>query len=191
MNVLISRDLIYLNFKNHVCLRSHHENAVQVYMNSFKLQKDWIEQIIVRSCKMNLNMLTDNIISLQIFLINMNNLSNKEDNVKETEINVIQEVNKSWKQFHQLTDFNHQTMKKCIKKKSHLSTVKNIHMKSWQLLSIEASITSYVIFCRLISKTVQFAADTEITDTTLLTQLKFRVKKETETANILKRKQQQ
>ena len=51
--------------------------------------------------------------------------------------------------------------------------------------------TSYIISHESISKTVQFAADTEMTDAFLLTQLKFRAKKETETADISKRKQQQ
>ena len=40
MNALIDRDLIYLNSENYVYLESHHKNAVQVYMNSFKSQKD-------------------------------------------------------------------------------------------------------------------------------------------------------
>ena len=48
--------------------------------------------------------------------------------------------------------------------------------------------TSYIISYRLILKTVQFAADTEMINITSLTQLKFRVKKETETADILRRK---
>ena len=34
-------------------------------------------------------MLIDNIISLQILLININNLSDEEDNMKKTEINII------------------------------------------------------------------------------------------------------
>ena len=44
---------------------------------------------------MNFNMSISSIISLQIFSINMNDLSDKEDNVKETEMNVIQEADES------------------------------------------------------------------------------------------------
>ena len=38
---------------------------------------------------MNFNILTNNIASLQIFLININNLSNEENNIKKTEINAV------------------------------------------------------------------------------------------------------
>ena len=51
--------------------------------------------------------------------------------------------------------------------------------------------TLYIISYKLILKTVQFAADTEIINTTLLTQFKSKIKKETEITDILKRKQQQ
>ena len=97
MNTLINRNLIYLNFKNHVCLESYYENAVQVYMNLFKLQKDWIEQIIIRSYQINLNILISNIASLQIFLINMKDSSDEEDDVKKTEINTVWKTDKNWK----------------------------------------------------------------------------------------------
>ena len=38
---------------------------------------------------MNFNMLINNITSLQIFSINMNNLSDEENNVKKTEMNTV------------------------------------------------------------------------------------------------------
>ena len=38
---------------------------------------------------MNFNMLTDNVTSLQIFSINVNNLSDEEDNIKKIEMNAI------------------------------------------------------------------------------------------------------
>ena len=89
MNTLINRNLIYLNFKNHVCLKSYYKNAVQIYMNLFKLQKDWIEQIIIRSYQINFNVSINNIAILQIFSINVNNSSNKEDDMKKAEINAV------------------------------------------------------------------------------------------------------
>ena len=89
MNVLIDRNLIHLNSENYVCFRSCYKNAVQVYMNLFKLQKDWVEQIIARSYQMNFNVSTNNIASLQIFSINVNNLSDEKDEIKKTEINAV------------------------------------------------------------------------------------------------------
>ena len=83
-------------------------------------------------------------------------------------------------------------MKRYIKKKNYLNTAKNIYIEFWQTSLTEASITSYIISYKSTLKTVQFAVDTEIIDTTLSTQLKFKImKKKTETVNILRRKQQQ
>ena len=60
-------------------------------------------------------------------------------------------------------------MKEHIKKKSCFNTAKNIHVESWQLLSAEASMTSYIISYELILKSVQFTDNTEMTDITSLT----------------------
>ena len=39
MNNFIDKDLIYINSKNCICFKDFYNNTVQVYMNSFKLQK--------------------------------------------------------------------------------------------------------------------------------------------------------
>ena len=44
---------------------------------------------------MNFNMSTDNVVSLQIFSINVNDSSDEEDNMKKTEINAVQEADES------------------------------------------------------------------------------------------------
>ena len=44
---------------------------------------------------MNFNILINNITSLKILLINMNNSSNEEDNMKKIKMNIVQKVNES------------------------------------------------------------------------------------------------
>ena len=89
MNTLIDRDLIHLNSENYICFKSCYKSRAQVYINSFKLQKDYIEQIIIRSYQINFNVSINNIAILQIFSINVNNSSNKEDDMKKAEINAV------------------------------------------------------------------------------------------------------